>query len=128
AIVVPVALVALAAVPDLRRYIGPAPQHVAAWDANNLIFWRYLIQTTHLAPMKDFFWPYGFQWVFDEPDPWGLLAMFGWFLTFWILLAIGTWTSLSRFFAGRSLLLRYAVLAGLWLTVALTSDVPFQTR
>lgn len=128
AVAVPVSLVALAAVPDLRRYIGPAPQHVASWDANNLIFWRYLIQTTHLAPMKDFFWPYGFQWVFDKPDPWGLLATFGWFLTFWVFLAIGTWISLSRFFGGRSLLLRYGVLAGLWLTVALTSDVPFQTR
>jgi hypothetical protein len=128
AIIVPVALVALAAVPNLRLYIGPAAQHVPSWDANNLIFWQYLIQTTHLAPMKDFFWPYGFQWILDKPAPWGVLATFGWYLTFWVLLAIGTWTSLSRFFGGRALLLRYVVLAGLWVTAGLTSDVPFQTR
>jgi hypothetical protein len=101
---------------------------VPSWDGNNLLFWRYLIQTTALEPVRDFYWLYGFQWVFSNPVPWGLLAFYGWFLTFWAFLALGTYVSLARFFSGPSLIGRYAVLTAFWLTGFVTADVPFATR
>jgi hypothetical protein len=127
-VALPVAVIALSSAPNLRLYVGAAPQHVPAWDANNFVFWQYLVQTTKLEPVKDFFWLYGFQWGFDEAPPWGLLVSYGWFLTFWTFLAVGSYLSLARFFSGRSLVVRYVMLCGLWLTAFLTSDMPFATR
>jgi hypothetical protein len=124
----PVLAVALAAAPNLRNYIGPPPQYTPSFDANNFLFSQYLVQTTHLEPVKDFFWLYGFQWLFDKPAPWGPLISYGWFLTLWLFLALGTYVSLSRFFSGWSLLCRYFILTGLWLTANLTMDAPLTTR
>lgn len=127
-VVVPVVAVALAAVPNLRLYIGAPPQYAPSFDANNYIFSQYLVQTTHLEPVKDFFWLYGFQWLFDKAAPWGLVITWGWFLLLWVFLALGTYVSLRRFFSGRPLLVRYVLLTSLWLTADLTSDLPFTTR
>ena len=127
-VAVPVIVVALLAAPNLRLYIGPAPQYAPSFDANNFLFSEYLVQTTHLEPVKDFFWLYGFQWLFDKAPPWGLLISYGWSLLLWAFLALGTYLSLSRFFSGRSLLARYLVLCGFWLSAALTPDLPFTTR
>lgn len=127
-VVAPVVAIALAAVPNLRLYIGAPPQYTPSFDANNYLFSEYLVQTTHLEPVKDFFWLYGFQWLFDKAAPWGLVISYGWFLLLWTFLAIGTYVSLSRFFSGRSLLVRYLLLTGIWLTADLTSDLVFTTR
>jgi hypothetical protein len=127
-VVLPVLVIGLFAAPNLRSYIGPPPQYVPSWDGNNFLFWQYLIQTTDLEPVRDFYWVYGFQWVFGEAPPWGVLASYGWFLSFWVFLALGTYMSLSRFFARRGLIVRYALLSGLWLTAILTSAIPFSTR
>ena len=76
----PVPLVALLAAPNLRLYLGPPSELVPSWDANNLVFWQYLVQKTTLEPIKDFYWLYGFQWLFDQPAPWGLLV------SYWVVL------------------------------------------
>jgi hypothetical protein len=124
----PTLFVAVSAAPNLRLYIGPPSRMVPSWDANNFIFWQYLIQKTSLEPVKDFYWPYSFQWVFDEAAPWGQVSTYTWFLVFWLTLALGTYVSLARFFSGRSFVVRYVLLTGLWLTAFATSDMPFQTR
>jgi hypothetical protein len=127
-VAVPVAVVTLLAAPNLRLYIGPPSQLVPSWDANNFIFWQYLVQKTTLEPVKDFYWLYGFQWLVDKPVPWGLLVSYCWFLSFWLFLALGTYLALRRFFTGRSLVSRYLILTSLWLTAVITSDMPFPTR
>lgn len=127
-VALPVVAVALDAVPNLRLYIGQPGQYVPSWDANNFIFWQYLVRTTDLEPVKDFFWLYGFQWLTDARAPWGNLITFVWYLTFWFFLAVGTWWTLARFFSGRSLVARYLLLAALWVTAVLSGDMPFTTR
>ncbi len=124
----PVVVAALAGMPNLRALIGPPPQLVPSWDANNFIFWQYLVQKTNLEPIKDFFWPYGFQWLFDEPAPWGPVASYLWFLSFWAFLALGAYVALSRFLSGWTLVRRYVLVAGFFVTALLSTDAPFTTR
>jgi hypothetical protein len=125
---VPPLIVALAAVPNLHRWVAARPKYTPSWDGNNLLFAQYLIRTTHLAPVKDFYWLYGFQWLADKSPPWGVLFSYGWSLLFWVLLSVGTYLSLDRFFSGRSFAIRYVVLTSFWLTAVLTSDMAFVTR
>lgn len=128
AIIVPVLLVALAAVPNLRLYIGGTPQYQPNWDGNNFIFWMYLIQRQHLEPIKDFFWVYGFQWLGDLRVPWGQLLSYILFLSWWVLLAIGTYFALARFYAGRGLMLRYGLLTAFWVVPVVSGLTSFAMR
>jgi hypothetical protein len=127
-IALPSVVIGLAAMPDLRLYIGQPGQYVPSWDANNYIFWQYLVRTTTLEPVKDFYWLYGFQWLTDERPPWGNVITYVWFLSFWVFIAIGSWSTLARFFSGRSLVWRYLLLSALWVTAVVTGDMPFTTR
>lgn len=59
-----VALIALALLPDLRDYLRHAGDSVKyTWDAANLHVWRLFVDIG-LVPMKDFFFPYGNQWLY----------------------------------------------------------------
>jgi hypothetical protein len=129
-VALPVGVVALATAPDLRSSAAAAHsvEYVPSWDANNLIFWKYLVQTTELAAMDDFFWPYGLQWTFNEALPWGPLAAFLGYLSLWALLATGVYVSLARTFAGHPLAIRIAALTAFWLGAVLAGYLPEQTR
>jgi hypothetical protein len=137
-VAVPILLVALAAVPNLR---APAPtitisaidagrtaEYVPSWDSNNLIFWQYLINKTNLAPIKDFFWPYGFQWLFVVAAPWGIVMSYLTYVSFWAYLAIGTYLTLARFFSGAALIRRFVLVTAFWLSAELSGYVAFSTR
>ena len=57
------AAVAFTLVPDPRAYFEPqlfGPN----WDGANLLTWESLI-SRGLLPMRDFFYPYGGQWIYD---------------------------------------------------------------
>ncbi len=58
------AVLAFTLVPDLAAYLRqestPLPY---GWDTANLIAWQGFV-AEGLTPMKDFFYPYGFQWLF----------------------------------------------------------------
>jgi hypothetical protein len=129
-VAVPIFLVALAAVPNLQAMIGAArtAEYIPSWDSNNLIFWQYLVQTTDLAPIKDFFWPYGFQWLFDAAVPWGIVMSYVTYVSFWAYLAVGTYLTLARFFGGAALVRRFVLVAAFWLSAELSNYVPFTTR
>ncbi len=124
----PIVAAGLVGMPNLRALIGPPPQFVPSWDSNNFIFWQYLVQKTNLEPIKDFFWPYGFQWLSDEAAPWGPLSSYFAFLSLWVFLVVGAYFALSRFLTGWILIRRYALVAAFILTALLTTDVPFTTR
>jgi hypothetical protein len=126
----PIVLIALVALPSLDRLLreGRQLEYVPSWDGNNLVFWRYLVQTTDLAPMEDFFWPYGLQWLFHEPSPWGEVLSYFTYLSFWAFLSLGSYLALARFFSGRALALRVAVVTGFWLSIAMAGHVSFATR
>src|SRR5262249_10993116 len=85
-------------------------------------------QRTDLVPSGDFFYPYGLQWIFDAAAPWGQLASYLVYLSFWAFLALGTYSTLSRFFSGNAVLTRYVLLTAFWLTMVLTGELAFQTR
>ena len=68
----------------------PRPPYSPHFDSNNFLFWKYLIRRTDLEPMADFFWPYGFQWLFQESLPWSELASYGSLRHFWAWLVLGT--------------------------------------
>jgi hypothetical protein len=124
----PVVVLAIAAAPNFRQLITGAPRYTPSWDSNNFVFWSYLIQKLHLVPMRDFFWPYGFQSLFNTRVPWGPLASYMTSLSFWLFLALGSYFALSRYFSGRSLLLRYLVLASFWVSVTLVGYWSFTVR
>lgn len=127
-IAAPVAAIALVSLPNLRLQIGGPPQYEPSWDANNLVFWHYLIAAKHLEPMKDFWWPYGFQWLFDKPAPWGDVMSYGVYVAVWTFMAVGCYFTLARFFGGRALVARYLLLAGFWVSVACAGYAPLATR
>jgi hypothetical protein len=63
---------------------GPPDQ----WDTQNFLTWQWLIADTGLEPMKDFFFPYGFTWIFyDFP----LGNLWQWAATVPVV-AIAAWT------------------------------------
>lgn len=126
----PIVALGLLGMPDIKAMIGAGRSAVYSphFDSNNFLFWKYLIRKTDLEPMKDFFWPYGFQWIFQEGLPWGQLASYAVYLSFWVWLTLGTYWALARFFGGRRLVARYAGLMGFWLIVALAGLIPFPTR
>jgi hypothetical protein len=109
--------------PNLRDLIGGTPRYQPAWDANNIIFWRYLHVHVGLRPIRDFFWPYGFQWLFYGHIPWGAqppaasnspigLTTYGAYGLFWVVLLIGSYWFLSLY-GPQKLLGPYVALAAL---------------
>ena len=65
------AVLALALLPDLRDVFADAPGNykgvatfVTPWDSANLTAWANFTERG-LVPMRDFFYPYGYQWTFD---------------------------------------------------------------
>jgi hypothetical protein len=124
----PIAIVALAGAPDLRLYVGGGPvQFVPSWDSNNLIFWRYLLQKKNLYPVKDFFWPYGYQWLFHLAVPWGLVGSYVGSVAIWTMVSAGAYLTLRRGFQGPSLALRGGLLAAFWLSAEVLNVAPFST-
>jgi hypothetical protein len=68
------AFMALSNIQDMReltqymRLASFAPQ----WDANNVTYWSYLVNTGYL-PYRDFWYPYSGFYTFYTPLPWGFL-------------------------------------------------------
>jgi len=124
----PALVLLLGTLPNFRLLIGGAPTYEPSWDANNFIFWRYLIQTVHLEPMRDFFWPYGFQWLFDKPVPWGDVIAYGTYASVWVLLLLGLYWTLARFFEARALVIRYLLIAALLLVSVIPGTFAFEMR
>jgi hypothetical protein len=62
-----VAVIAFALVPDLRSYLNGSqlPVVLTSWDVSNLVAWQGFVHMG-LVPMKDFFYPYGFQWLYTD--------------------------------------------------------------
>jgi hypothetical protein len=108
---VPLALIALLYAPDLKGQLAAAQAQTWTdnWDGNNFLSWDYLADRG-LVPMKDFFYPYGLQYLFDSGLPWGSVLRFMTMMLFWGYTVIGTWALLSRFFSGRGLVLRHLTL------------------
>lgn len=124
----PLVVLGLAAAPNLHLLISGPPSYVPSWDSNNFVFWTYLLQKLHLVPMRDFFWPYGFQSLFDARVPWGVLASYLTSLVFWAFLAIGSYSTLTRYFAGRALVVRYLALSSFWVSVTIADYWSFTVR
>lgn len=128
----PIALLvvlALLFVPDLRAAL--AAERGAAfqptWDATNLVFWDYL---SHLGllPVRDFYYPYGFQFLFALDAPWGPIVEYLSYMAFWGYLVIGTYWVLRRFSPDRSLLPRFSAVAAVVLTCAFAGQLPEASR
>ena len=59
------ALVCLSLAPDLRATMEDAVRPGATtWDTSNFVAWDFFANQG-LVPMRDFFYPYGLQWLFD---------------------------------------------------------------
>ena len=59
------ALVCLSLAPDLRATLEDAVRPGATtWDTSNFVAWDFFANQG-LVPMRDFFYPYGLQWLFD---------------------------------------------------------------
>ncbi len=56
-------LIALPLIPSMDEYFQTQRALLPDWDVANLELWDYLV-TQGFVPMKDFFYPYGGQWVF----------------------------------------------------------------
>lgn len=97
-----VAVLAFTLIPDLRAWLNEAGEPISyTWDYSNLTSWQLLV-AQGLQPMKDFFYPYGFQWLFNLGNTgpvyqWlselAMLALAGWSL--WRLSARRTWAVLA---------------------------------
>jgi hypothetical protein len=118
---VPLAIIALLSAPDLRAQLAAARVQTWAdnWDLNNVLSWSYLVDRG-LVPMKDFFYPYGLQYLFGLSLPWGSGLMFLTMVLFWGYTVIGSWALLSRFFSGRALVVRHVVLMAFLVVFALS--------
>ena len=78
-------------IPDLKASLGGSAPIPYSWDTSNGIAWAAFIRSG-LTPMKDFFFPYGFRYLYDLQSfgpafEWlaeaGIVAIAGWSL--WML-------------------------------------------
>jgi len=107
------AILAFTLVPDLREYLRNAGDAIPySWDVSNLTAWQGFVQMG-LTPMKGFFYPYGFQWLYTDGNfgpvfQWiaqvAMIALAAWSL--WRLTSGSTWRVLACLFA--------ALLVGYW--------------
>jgi hypothetical protein len=90
-------VIAFTIVPDVRSYLNAAGHQLGyIWDVSNVTTWQLLVQLG-LHPMKDFFYPYGFQWLYT----WGSIGPMIQWLAQVATLAIAGW-SLWRLTGGRT--------------------------
>jgi len=108
------ALIALVLAPDLEAYlmsqVGPITP--STWDISNLLAWEGYVHMG-LVPMKDFFYPYGFQWLYTDGSAG---PIYEWLIQVGIVLVAGR--SLWLLSGGRALRVLACVLvialAGPW--------------
>ncbi len=50
--------------------------YVPHWDSDNAVTWAYMIQNG-MRPFRDFWYPYGFSFLFDLLPPWGAILQYG---------------------------------------------------
>ncbi len=126
---VSVGFIALFFAPDLRAQLAAARSisYSADWDQTNLTFWQFLV-TKGLVPMKDFFYPYGFQYLFTQSELWGPLISYASFLAFWVYVIVGFFLFLSRVVPSRTLVVRFAVVAGILITAVVGGVAPLESR
>jgi hypothetical protein len=133
------ASVALAAVPGVIALVGYVPNlgtlaaagraaYEPSWDTDMVLFWKFLLNETELVPVKDYFWPYGFRWLSELPVPLGPLLGYATYASFWGLVGIGSFTTLSRFFSGSSLVARSLLLSALPALALLAGYGRFDSR
>jgi hypothetical protein len=91
------------------------------------VFWQFMT-TSGRVPMKDFFYPYGLQYLFAANAPWGVLITYTSFMAFWVYVVFGTFFVLSRYFASGALVRRFSFVAAILAIGALTGDIPLQAR
>ena len=108
-----VAILAFTLAPDLHSYLNHAGDPVSySWDLSNVTTWQLFV-ARGLVPMKDFFDPYGLQWLYTIQN-YG--PMFLWLVQV-ATLAIAGW-SLWRLSGGRTwrviACLLVVVLVGQW--------------
>jgi hypothetical protein len=120
-IAAPLVVIGLLLMPDLKGQLSGAlsQRYTDSWDRNNFLFWDYLVHRG-LVPMKDFFYPYGLQYLFTIDLPWGSVIRFFNLLLFWTYFFVGTWGLLGRYFIGRARVLRYGLLMVFTATFALS--------
>jgi hypothetical protein len=124
----PAVIALVAGLPDLRALeTASKAVYEPGWDANMFFFWRYLVNETELVAVKDYFWPYGFQWLFNLPLPWGPLIRYATFASLWALVGIGGFATLSRYFSGKALVTRSLLLSAL-AALAILGHGRFDTR
>jgi hypothetical protein len=92
-VLIGVAVLAATIVPDLRAYLKLEHAPVAygpsfGWDVANGVAWHQFVQLG-LVPMKDFFYPYGFQWLYELRS---FGPVFAW-LTQVAILAVAAWSA-----------------------------------
>jgi hypothetical protein len=117
---VPLTLILLLLVPDLRAQLSAAKAQTwtTNWDSNNFLAWDYLVDHG-LVPMKNFFYLYGLQYLFTINLPWGSVIRFFTMGLFWTYIVLGTWAFLSGFFSSRTLVVRHLVVMSFVVSFAL---------
>jgi hypothetical protein len=115
--------------PDLKHVLAASRtmQYTPNWDSNNLLFWDYLVDRG-LHPVRDFFYPYGFQYLFTIDAPWGTVIAYVSYMLFWSYVVVGTHLLLSRFFSGTALAKRTGLIFVFVLGAAFAGYLPLQFR
>lgn len=126
-------ILAFTLVPDIRAYVRGAGTPIPySWDTSTVLAWQGFVQMG-LVPMRDFFYPYGFQWLYTMGNfgplyEWLaqalMLAAAGWSLwrlsggRAWRVLAclvvvilLGPWTETWRYFPALLVPVTYAALS-----------------
>lgn len=85
-------LIAAIVAPDLPGVLSSltTSAYLPHWDADNLTYWAYLVSHAYV-PFKDFWYPYGGQYLFDLAWPSGpaIRWVFEWAL--YLTLLLGLW-------------------------------------
>jgi hypothetical protein len=116
----PVLIIACLFAPSLKSQLTAATsvQWPDSFDQNNFLVWDYLVDRG-LLPMKDFYYPYGVQYLTTTDLPWGSVIRFAIAMLWWSYAVIGSWALVGRFFTGRGRVIRHAVLMAFLVTFAL---------
>lgn len=100
------AIVAFTLVPNLRAWLHQETSPLAyGWDLSNITAWQGFVEMG-LTPMKDFFYPYGFQWLYDLRS---IGPLFQWFAQIAMLASAG-W-ALVRLTGGQTIRVLACLLA-----------------
>jgi hypothetical protein len=107
------AIIAFTLVPNLRAWLHQESTPLGyGWDLSNITAWQGFVEMG-LTPMKDFFYPYGYQWLYDLRS---IGPLFQWLAQI-AMLAAAAW-ALLRLTSGRTVrvlaCLVAVVLIGAW--------------